>query len=133
MYSNLPPKSEWYIKHLNWVVVLYWWLTIPLYIVTIIVGSMFGDSVSFNLWLASWIIWLAGMFYMLIWNLKHKGRSAFNIFYLLLPFGSIIFLCISNREQLEQDKHERQERDKYLEEYWKEHGDKKDRIKKGWW
>jgi hypothetical protein len=41
----------------------------------------------------------AGIIYFPLWNLKHKGRSLWNIFWLFAPFGRIIFWCIKNRDQ----------------------------------
>jgi len=58
--------------------------------------------------------------YLSVWNLKHKGRSLWNLLYLLIPYiGGIIFLCISNKDQLAKENAEREEREKYQEEYWK--------------
>jgi hypothetical protein len=59
-----------------------------------------------------------------VWNLKHKGRSLFNLFYLLIPFGigGIIFLCIGNKEQLAEERMKEEKKKKELDDYWKEHG-----------
>lgn len=130
MYSNLPPKGEWFVKHLNWTVILYWFLAALIFWVLIFVLSVVivNEDAVFALWSILGIVYLSGLIYLLVWNVKHKGRSAFNLFYILIPFGIgwIVFLCINNRDQLAKEKAEDEERESYAEEYWKEHGGKPD-------
>jgi len=113
MYSNLYPKGKWFIKHLNWTVVLYWLLGFPLSWFFIFGLSMTttDEDIVFGAWAILGIVWLTGLLYILVWNLKYKGRSLFNLFYLLIPFGIgfITFLCINNREQLAKEQLIKQE------------------------
>ena len=107
MYSNLWPKGEWFVKHLNWTVVLYWLLAIPLSWAVLIALVVLPESedIVFAMWTVFGIIWLVGSWYLLVWNLKHKGRSLFNLFYVLIPWvDGIVFQCVRNRDQLAEDK-----------------------------
>jgi len=74
----------------------------------------FADEAGFILFGALGVVWFGGLWYLLVWNLKHKGRSLRNLLYLLIPFGigPIVFLFVSNQEQLAREK---EIRDKILE------------------
>lgn len=122
-YSNMWPRNEWALKHLNWAWVLYPLLAyIPFFIIMVILFSVAPDDtgsiaivVLMSFALVSW------QWYLSVWSLKHKGRSLWNLLYLLIPYiGGIIFLCISNKDQLAKETAEREEREKYQEKYWKQ-------------
>lgn len=134
MYSNLWPNGEWFRKHLNWTVVL-WWLAVLLmyWILVIFVAASeeLADDVALGFWSAIYLVFaFAGavsLWYLLVWNLRHKGRSLFNLFYLLIPWiGGIVFLYIKDREQLAEEKMREEKRKKELDDYWEEHGGKPD-------
>ena len=109
-YSNLWPNGGWSRRHLNWGLILYGWLVIiPGYLVMFVaVGTENASLTVFSVVLFSGaVVW---GWYLLVWNLKHKGRSLWNLLYLLIPWiGGIVFLCVSNREQLAKEKSEREE------------------------
>jgi len=64
----------------------------------------FEGETGFYVWAIFAGVHLICQWYLLVWNLKHKGRSAYNLFYLFVPcIGAIIFLCIRNQEQLASD------------------------------
>ncbi|KKM05680.1 hypothetical protein LCGC14_1751670 [marine sediment metagenome] len=99
-YSNLWPKNEWALRHLNWTWVLYPLIVyIPLIIVFIFIPPEY--IVMFAL---PGFLYVGWTWYLSVWNLKHKGRSAWNLLYFLLPYiGSIVFLCILNKDQQRED------------------------------
>lgn len=58
------------------------------------------DAVHPVFWVlyATFTIWFL---YLLVWNVRHKGRRLWNLLYLLIPsIGFIVFLCVNNRDQL---------------------------------
>ena len=127
MHSNLPPKGKWFIKHLNWTVVLWGWLlAYPIIGISAVLepSTVSTEDTAFNILVIVCVLYILGEWYLMIWNLRHKDRSVFNLLYLFLPFGSIIFLCINNREQLEYERRATEQREKEDNEYWKEHGGK---------
>ena len=97
-HSNLWPNNNWSKKHLNWSLILYSWIvSIPAYAFIFV-----EDDLGYILGM---VIVVILSYYLVIWNLKHKGRSAWNIFWQLVPYlGSIIILCIKNQEQLAEEK-----------------------------
>jgi len=121
-YSNMWPRNEWALKHLNWALVLYPLLAyIPFLIVMLFLVSAAPDnsgSITIIVLLScALVVW---GWYLSVWNLKHKGRSLWNLLYLLIPWiGGIVFFCISSKDQLDKENLEREEREKYREEYWK--------------
>lgn len=96
MYSNLHPKNTWFLQHLNWSAILFYlFIALPIMIL-----SSIGDG---NQSIILYYLSLALTLYILLWNIKHKGRSAYNLLYLLLPVGWLVILCIRNRSQLTED------------------------------
>ena len=107
--TNMRPRNDWMLKHLNWTLVLFFLLIYPVFIITFILVETTGNEDWFYLMFLD-LPWIAGIWYLLVWNLKHKGRSLWNLLYLLLPFGAIVFLCVRNQEQLAKEKAEMEER-----------------------
>lgn len=121
-YSNMWPRNEWALKHLNWAWVLYPLLAyIPFFIIMVVLVSAAPDNSGSTAIIVLLSCALVGWgWYLSVWNLKHKGRSLWNLLYLLIPWiGGIVFLCISNKAQLAKENAEREEREKYHEEYWR--------------
>ena len=110
-HSNMWPRGDWFTRHLNRTVVLY-------YLLGVCLGAMFlafaDEEMGYILFEALGVVWLGGLLYLLVWSLKHKGRSLCNLLYLLIPggIGFIVLLFVSNQEQLAGDK---EIRDKILE------------------
>lgn len=120
-YSNLWPNNGWSRRHLNWSLILYSWpALIPAYLVLFAVEeSENGALLAFSIILI--ILAVLWGWYLAVWNLKHKGRSLWNLLYLLIPYvGGIVFLCVNNKDQLAKENAEKKEREKYQEEYWKQ-------------
>ena len=102
-FSNLPPRDKWSRKHLNWSLVLYDFLMFIPMNIAFIVGAE-GLAIGFMV-MAFGLGW-----YLLVWNLEHKGRSLWNLLYLFIPWvGGIIFLCVRNRHQLEELKKQQEQ------------------------
>ena len=120
IYSNLWPNGDWARRHLNWALILYSWLAlIPGYSV-LFAGALSDAPALTDISLILFVPTILWAWYLSVWNLKHKGRSMWNLLYLLIPWiGGIVFLCVSNRDDLAKEKAEREEREKYREEYWK--------------
>jgi len=89
---------DWFRRHLNWTVVLAWVASFPL---SYIVGSLIQ---SINPYISTgtyyligytiqglWLLGIAG------WVLRKKNRSLWNLLWLFVPFGWIVFLCLENR------------------------------------
>ena len=95
-FSNLPPRDKWSRKHLNWSLVLYGWLVYIPMCIAMIVGI---ESLAIG-----FMVMAFGLgWYLLAWNLEHKGRSLWNLLYTFIPYvGVIIFLFIRNQHQLEE-------------------------------
>ena len=129
-YSNMWPRGEWVRRHLNWTLLLYTWLT--LLPASVVMGIGVATNSEGMLWIYMLLVWCAIIWgwYLMVWNLRHKGRRLWNLLYLLIPWvGGIVFLCISNRDQLAVDKAkgkaEGEERKRVAEEYWKGHEEPK--------
>ena len=121
-YSNMWPRNEWALKHLNWALVLYPLLAyIPFFIVMVVLVSAAPDnsgSITIIVLLSCALVGWG--WYLSVWNLKHKGRSLWNLLYLFIPWiGGIVFLCVGNKDQLAKEKAEREESEKNSEEYRK--------------
>lgn len=118
-YSNMWPRGEWVRRHLNWTLILYALLIYPILIPIFILVETTGSEDWFYLMFLE-LPWIVGVWYLMVWNLKHKGRSLWNLLYLLIPWvGGIVFLCISNKDQMAKENLEREERERYREEYLK--------------
>jgi len=100
-YSNMYPRGSWALKHLNWAFILYSWLALlPVYVI-LLTGSHLGNDIVLFIGIMGCFLAVVSSWYLAVWNLKHKGRSLWNLLYLLLGgIGSIIFLCVQNRDQL---------------------------------
>ncbi len=109
-HSILWPNGDWAKEHLNWALIIYSALAlIPGYAV-LFAGAVSGDLALIDISLILLIPASIWTWYLLGWNLKHKGRSLWNLLYLLIPYvGGIVFLCISNRDDLAREKAERAE------------------------
>jgi len=121
-YSNMWPRNEWALRLFNWAWVLYPLLAyIPFFMIMVILLSVAPDDTGSIAIVVLMSFALVGwQWYLSVWNLKHKGRSLWNLLYLLIPYiGGIIFLFISNKDQLAKENAEREESEKYQEEYWK--------------
>lgn len=102
------PNNKWILKHLNWsyVLVLYGFS----FLWSVIVGTFleilqpqYSDALPYEVALLLPVA--AVQWYGAVWNIKHKGRSAWNILCLLIPaVGLIVFLCVRSQDQLEAEK-----------------------------
>ena len=128
-YSNMWPRGNWARRHLNWALVLYSWLALMPYFVVLMIGGSLGSDAIMGIGVAFALPAMFWGWYLMVWNLKHKGRSLWNILYLLIPWvGGIVFLCVGNRDQLADEIAKREEHEKGIEEYWKEHGGKPEAL-----
>ena len=103
--SKMWPTNAWSLRHLNWSLVLYSWLVaIPFYLFAFVwalwaEGSAAESATAETIILGALVICaVACSLYLPIWYLRHKGRSLWNLLYLLIPYISgIIFLCLDNK------------------------------------
>lgn len=100
-YSNMWPRGEWTQRHLNWAMILYSLLAFVPYCVVLVAGVVAEvDAIVYGALVPAFgaVIWCC---YLMVWNLRHKGRSLWNLLYILIPYvGEIVFLCVGNRGQL---------------------------------
>ena len=105
-YSNMWPRGGWFLRHLNWTLILGVYLVCVLFYV--FVAAVGVDEVATSVFGVFGILFIIWFCYLVVWNLKHKGRSLWNLLYLLIPqFGFIVFLCVNNRDQLDAKRAER--------------------------
>jgi len=65
------------------------------------IGAYLGSNATMDVGVVLAIPAVFWGWYLMVWNLKHKGRSSWNMLYVLIPWaGGIVFLCVSNRDQL---------------------------------
>ena len=89
---------NWLGRHLNWVAVLSWVALYPL-------GFITGLAItSVNLYISTatyyalvYIVSAAWLFGIGGWVLRKKNRSLWNLLWLPIPFGWIVFLCLENK------------------------------------
>ena len=111
-YSNMWPRGSWVRRHLNWTLVLFYFAIFPIFFFMFILIEATGSEDWFCIMFLD-LPWIVGVWYLVVWNLKHKGRSLWNLLYLFIPWvGWIVFLCVSNRDQLATERAEREEREK---------------------
>lgn len=114
---------NWFQKHLNWTAVLSW---IALYPINFVVGLIVGAIVVFNdpyiseealsdiAYVFGIVVSLAWLMPTNGWILRKKSRSLWNLLWLFIPFGGIVFLCLKNLSDkepvtminVEKEKHE---------------------------
>jgi len=100
-YSNMWPRGDWARRHLNWALILYSCLALLPFYVVVVVGGLLGSDAVIGVGAVFAFLAVFWGWYLLVWNLRHKGRSLWNLLYLLIPWvGGIVFLCVSNRDQL---------------------------------
>jgi len=132
-YSNMWPRYPSFLKSLNWTLV---WYQILGMVTILLLLLPYLDSPNFPPLLGIVeVLFYIGFFYLLVWNLKHKGRSLWNILWLLLNIfgiGGIIFLCVKNQTQLRKEaekEKEKEEKEKYTREWKEKFGYKPDNRK----
>ena len=91
-------SRNWFSRHLNWVAVLSWVALYPLgYItglLTISISPYMSTGVYYSIVYLTEALWLFGIDG---WVLRKKNRSLWNLLWLIIPFGWIVFLCLENR------------------------------------
>ena len=99
-YSKMWPRYKWLLRHLDWTLVLYLLSWLPISLMITMLSNVVGGEGASIIYLFTFYLWLVGLYYLMIWNLKHKGRSKWNLSYIFVPFiGFLIFLCISDKKQ----------------------------------
>lgn len=84
----------WFEKHPNWTVIIAWVIAW----VVLLIAVYIVDPNSYMVWFIV-IICLGLVYGSLVWNLKVKHRSYFNLLYLLVPLGMIIILCLQEKQK----------------------------------
>lgn len=81
----------WFKQHSNWTIFLMW-------VVMIILLATAGTLNGAGFWFL-YTVAVIGMLATLIWSLKVKNRSVFNIFYLFIPIiGFIIIFFLGKKK-----------------------------------
>lgn len=92
---------NWFRRHPNWVAVLSWIALYPLgYITSLLILSIspyMGTGVYYSIVYIIAALWLFGIDG---WVLRKKNRSLWNLLWLVIPFGWIVFLCLENRSDI---------------------------------
>ena len=92
---------NWFGRHLNWVTVLSWVALYPLgYISGMLILSIspyMSTGVYYSIVYIVAALWLFGIDG---WVLRQKSRSLWNLLWLPVPFGWIIFLNLENRSDI---------------------------------
>ncbi len=89
---------NWFRRHLNWTIVLVWVASFPIsYVVGTIIqfinpyistGTYYVIGYTIN---GLWLLGIGG------WVLRKKNRSLWNLLWLIIPLGWIVFLLLENR------------------------------------
>ena len=102
-------KERWAERHLNWTVIFALWaISLLSYLVGLLIDLVLhtvdpyiADGIAEAIvFVVEVIVSLAGLFLVGAWALKEKARSMWNLLWLIIPFGIIIFLCLGNRSEL---------------------------------
>lgn len=100
-YSNMWPRGNWVRRHLNWTLLLCTWLALMPYLVVLMIGASRGGDAIMGVGVALAFLAVFWGWYLMVWNLRHKGRSLWNLLYVLIPWvGGVVFLCVRSRGQL---------------------------------
>lgn len=79
-------------RHLNWTLVFGWVMTMWLFIMPAVFEFHFGGGDIAAIYM--WLVVSMGVV-ITAWALKQKGRSLFNLFWLLLSWiGIVVILCM---------------------------------------
>ena len=92
---------NWFGRHLSWVAVLSWVALYPLGFITGLAITSINPYIStatyyFLVYIvsAAWLFGIGG------WVLRKKNRSLWNLLWLPVPFGWVVFLCLENRTDI---------------------------------
>ena len=92
---------NWFRRHLNWTIVLAWVSSFPVsYVVGTIIQNINPYISTGTYYALGYIInglWLLGIGG---WVLRKKNRSLWNLLWLVIPFGWIVFLGLENRSDI---------------------------------
>ncbi len=95
---------NWFGRHLNWVAVLSWATLYPLGFIIglaiIYINPYISTATYYVLAYMVSAVWLFGIGG---WILRKKNRSLWNLLWLPIPFGWIVFLCLENRTDILQE------------------------------
>ena len=84
---------SWFKQHLNWSLIIIWF--VPALLLIPLLNTVSDTNSFLNIYMTVYglaILVVSG------WVLKQKGRSLFNLFWLVLSWiGIIIILCLENR------------------------------------
>jgi hypothetical protein len=96
---------NWFGRHLNWVMVLSWVALYPLGFITDLAITSINPYISTAAYYvlvyivsAAWLFGIGG------WVLRKKNRSLWNLLWLPIPFGWIVFLSLENRADITSDR-----------------------------
>ena len=92
---------NWFRRHLNWVAVLSWVALYPLGYITgaliLSISPYMSTGVYYSIAYIIVALWLFGIDG---WVLRKKNRSLWNLLWLVIPFGWIVFLGLENRSDI---------------------------------
>lgn len=95
---------NWFRRHLNWVMVLSWVALYPLGFITGLVITSINPYISTAAYyVLVYIVGAAWLFGIDGWVLRKKNRSLWNLLWLPIPFGWIVFLSLENRADISQE------------------------------
>lgn len=102
-------SGNWFLRHLNWtmiisLVILYGLASVSGIILGLIMGianpSVSDEALDGYSYLVGFILSLVVLVPVGLWVLERKARSLWNIIWLCIPFGLIVFLALENKRQL---------------------------------
>ena len=92
---------NWFRRHLSWVAVLSWVALYPLDYITgaliLSISPYMSTGVYYSIVYIVAALWLFGIDG---WVLRKKDRSLWNLLWLIVPFGWIVFLNLENRSSV---------------------------------
>jgi hypothetical protein len=96
-----PHNRNWFEKHLNWVAVFSYIGLYPLgYAIGWLIVSIYPYMSTELYYAIVYIIAAIWLFCICGWVLRKKRRSLWNLLWLIIPFGWIVFLCLSNKADI---------------------------------
>jgi len=100
---------NWFERHLNWTVVFVLVALYPIDFVIGFLGALFlyaidpymaDETAEAIVMTVALILNFVLMFLVGTWALKKKARNLWNLLWLIVPFGIIVFLCLENQAEI---------------------------------
>jgi len=92
---------NWLERHLNWVAFLSWIALYPLGFITgtliLFIYPYMSTGAYYAIVYSVSILWLFGIDG---WVLRRKNRSLWNLLWLIIPIGWIVFLSLENKSSI---------------------------------